>query len=46
MAETEKGDGDDQLGVEKEERSACNVENPFVTEEIQVSENKSIKKVG
>jgi hypothetical protein len=36
MAETEKSDSDGELSVEEEERCACNVENPFVTEEIKV----------
>ncbi len=36
MPETEKDDSDNQLGEEKKERCACDVQNPFVTRKISV----------
>lgn len=45
MTETEKSDGDDQLREEEEEWCACDVQNPFVTEGIKVSESQNINEV-
>jgi hypothetical protein len=45
MTETEKSDGDDQLREEEEERCACDVQNPFVTEGIEVSEARRVNQV-
>jgi hypothetical protein len=45
MTETEKSDGDDQLSEEEKEWCACDVQNPFVTEEIKASEGRSVNEV-
>jgi len=40
MPETEKDDSDDQLGEKEKEWCACDVQNPFVTRKIEVSEEQ------
>ncbi len=45
MTETEKSDGDDQLREEEEEWCARDVQNPFVTEGITVSEGRNVNEV-
>jgi hypothetical protein len=40
MAEKEKNDGDDELSEEEKEWYACDVQNPFVSGNIEVSEEQ------
>lgn len=41
MAETEKDDSNDQLREKEKERCVCDVQDPFVTEKIEVSERQT-----
>jgi hypothetical protein len=45
MTETEKSDGDYQLREEEKEWRACDVQNPFVTEGIKVSDGRNVNEV-